>query len=121
MDHLLDYFFLCSILIGYLFVVPTFHVEQFFILAVFAGFMVNSFLSFAATNEFKITHLGLGPTEMRIVFILVNTLLIMIGQTHLAPLLPFVLLASFFGLCFIVYQTQKRLWLIDMEAKKYQK
>ena len=80
--------------------------------------MVNSYLSFAATNEFQISYLGIGPTEIRIVFILVNTLLIFFGKTHLIFLLPILLPLSLIGLCVVVYKTSRFIWRIDMERKE---
>jgi phosphatidylglycerophosphate synthase len=119
MDHFLDYIFLCSILIGYSLMLPdSYKYLQFFLLAIFGAFMVNSFLAFAASNKFRISYLGIGPTEVRLMFIAVNTLLIFLGKTHLAGALPYVLVASVFGLCVVVYRTQKELWQIDMEAKR---
>lgn len=119
MDHFLDYIFLCSILIGYSLILPNrYNYMLFFILALFGAFMVNSFLSFAATNSFKISYLGIGPTEVRGVFIAVNTLLIVFGKTYLAAALPFVLVFSVFGLFVVVFRTQKHLWVIDMANKE---
>ena len=119
MDHFLDYIFLCSILIGYSLILPD-HYKYilFFILAMFGAFMVNSFLSFAATNKFKISYLGIGPTEVRLIFIMVNTLLIIFGKTYLAVALPFVLTFSVFGLFVVVFRTQKYLWEVDMANKE---
>lgn len=118
MDHFLDYTFLCAILIGYSFIVPPhFKFLQFFILAVCGGFMVNAYLDFAATNEFRISHLGIGPTEVRLIFIVVNTLLIFFGKTYLADALPYALILATLGLWYVVYKTQKRLWEIDMVQK----
>ena len=119
MDHLLDYFFLAAILIGYMLLLP----DQskwihFFVLAMCGMFMVNSYLAFAATNQFRISYMGIGPTEMRLVFILINTLIILTGKTHLAFLLPYLLAFGLFGLCVVVYKTQKELWIMDMEAKR---
>ena len=120
MDHFLDYLFLFSILIGYSFLLPDhFDVMLVFILALFGAFMVNSFLSFAATNEFKISYLGIGPTEVRLIFIGANTLLA-IETSILAPALPWVLGLSAFGLFVTVYRTQKMLWELDMKAKAEQ-
>lgn len=34
----------------------------FILLPIIGGFIVNSYLSFAATREFKITFMGTGPT-----------------------------------------------------------
>ncbi len=119
MDHFLDYVFLCSILIGYGFLLPDDQKYMlFFVLATLTAFMVNSFLAFAATNRFRITHLGIGPTEIRLIFIIINTLIIFFGKTHVAFLLPYVLGASVLGLCYIVYETQKEIWQMDMDAKK---
>ncbi|MFH1286427.1 MAG: CDP-alcohol phosphatidyltransferase family protein [Candidatus Magasanikbacteria bacterium] len=119
MDHFLDYIFLCSILIGYAILLPdNFKYLLFFILVILGAFMVNSFLAFAATNEFKIVHLGIGPTEIRILFIVVNTLIIVFGKTYMAFSLPYALAISFIGLIFIVYDTQKNIWKLDMKNKK---
>ena len=52
MDHLLDYLFLCSIIIGYSFILPEKSRYQILImLAIFAGYEVSTFLSFAATDR----------------------------------------------------------------------
>jgi phosphatidylglycerophosphate synthase len=119
MDHFLDYIFLFSILIGYSFILPNqFNYILFFIMAMFGAFMVNSFLSFAATNEFKISYLGIGPTEIRLIFIVVNTLLIIFNKTYMAAALPYVLAFSVFGLFVVIFKTQKYLWKVDMDQKK---
>jgi len=119
MDHFLDYIFLFSILIGYSFILPNqFNYILFFIMAMFGAFMVNSFLSFAATNEFKISYLGVGPTEVRLIFIVVNTLLIIFNKTYMAAALPYVLTFSVFGLFVVIFKTQKYLWKVDMKQKK---
>ena len=119
MDHFLDYIFLFSILIGYSFILPNqFNYILFFIMAMFGAFMVNSFLSFAATNEFKISYLGIGPTEIRLIFIVVNTLLIIFNKTYMAAALPYVLTFSAFGLFVVIFKTQKCLWKVDMAQKK---
>lgn len=119
MDHFLDYVFLCSILVGYALLLPEkFLYFQFFILAIFGSFMVNSFLAFAATNRFRIEHLGIGPTELRLVFVAVNTMLILFGKTYLGWTLPTILVLSVLGLIFVVYRTQREIWEIDMEAKR---
>ena len=137
MDHFLDYFFLASIIIGYLFIMPkvvyqtdviilnfftltwevNYYYLMFFVFAILVGFMVNSFLSFAATNEFKIAYAGIGPTEVRIIFIAINTLLIIFGKSYLGWALPYVLAVTLMGLIYTTYKTQKRLWKIDMKLR----
>ena len=122
MDHLLDYIFLTSILIGYMLLLPDQSIIlYFFILALAGSFMVSSFLSFATTGAFKISFLRIGPTEIRMIFILINTLIIIFGKTYLAGTMPYVLVFLLIGLCILVYRTQQDIWRIDMKLKKTKK
>lgn len=119
MDHFLDYVFLCSLLIAYFFIVPEHFVYlSFAMLALYGAFMVSSFLAFATTNAFRIAVFGVGPTEIRLAFIVVNTLIIVFGSTNMSELLPYVLGISFVALLIVVYKTQKEIWKMDMERKK---
>jgi archaetidylinositol phosphate synthase len=120
MDHLLDFVFLCALLAGYSFILPaTSHVYLFLVLAVFGGFMVNSFLAFTATGRFHISHAGLGPTEFRLALVIVNALLVFYGTRRMAKTLPFVAAIGFVILCALVYKTQRELWRRDMEHKRH--
>ena len=119
MDHLLDYVFLCSVLAAYGLLVPDrARLHLFAVLAVFGGFMVNSFLAFAATAKFKISVLRLGPTEFRLALVAINTLVILYGPKYLAKSLPYVAAGGLLCLCLVVYRTQKEIWRRDMELKK---
>jgi phosphatidylglycerophosphate synthase len=119
MDHLLDYLFLCSLLIGYSFFLAEAEKDMlFYILIVLAAFMINSFLSFAATNKFQITYKGIGPTELRFLFIAINSSLALFGTTGLGGALPVVLVVLIGGLAYVVFETQKQLFDDDMQAKK---
>lgn len=118
MDHFLDYVFLCAILIGYSFLFGESNVRNvFLVLAIAVGFMMNSYISFAATTEFKISFLGFGPTEGRILFILFNTYLIFFGigwvQRNLIWTIPLLLA----GLVVVIYRTQRYIWQVDMADK----
>ncbi|MFC1765265.1 CDP-alcohol phosphatidyltransferase family protein, partial [Planctomycetota bacterium] len=118
MDHFLDYIFLCSILIGYSLLMPnSMKYLMFFIFTVIGAFMVNSFLQFAATNKFRIAYWGMGPTEGRIGFILINTLIIYVDRAVYVKSLPYILALATFALFFMAYNTQRQLWKIDMDAK----
>ncbi len=88
------------------------------ILAIFGSFIVNAYLAFSATNEFKITFMKFGPTEARLMFIIINTLFIIFGKTYLSFALPFILGFTLMGLVIVVYKTQKEIWDIDMKNKK---
>ena len=119
MDHLLDYVFLISIFIGYSFLVNGYHVWLLYLLMLlFSGFMLNSFLSFAATGEFKITFMGFGPTEMRLLFIFLNCAIIYFGIGFFKTALPYIFILSSLILIVVIYRTQKYIWDIDRREKK---
>ena len=118
MDHFLDYIFLCSLVfVGYKISPPGLEIWYFVLLVILGAYMVNSFLSFAATNEFQIYYYGIGPTEMRGVFILINTFIIIFGTSGFFFLLPAVVILCLIGLVIHTYQIQKRLWNEDMQVK----
>lgn len=119
MDHLLDFVFMSSMFIGYSFLVqgPSKQVV-YLLIPVFGSFMVSSYLAFGATNEFKITYLWAGPTEIRICFIILNCLIIKFGTGFIEKALIYILLLSIAVLCIVVYRTQKYIWNIDMQNKK---
>ena len=118
MDHLLDYLFMCSLLVGYSLIVPEqARYQMLFMLAVFGGFMVNSFLTFAATNKFRISHLKFGPTEFRIALIIANALISLFGAKLFVKALPYVTVGGFVALYALVYRTQKKIWQADMQQR----
>lgn len=119
MDHLLDYFFLCSVIIGYSFILPErSRFQILFTLAIFAGFEVTTFLSFAATDKLKISYLKFGPTEFRLAIIVINALLIQYGTRAMASSLKFVNIGAAVGLAMVVYRTHKLIWELDMKKKR---
>lgn len=119
MDHLLDYVFLCSVIIGYAFILPEkARYQLLFLLAVFGAFAVSSFLAFSATDRLTISHLKLGPTEFRLALIVINTLLILFGTRYMISGLKYVNAGAVIGLCFVVYQTQKQIWQLDMQQRE---
>jgi archaetidylinositol phosphate synthase len=122
MDHLLDYVFLCSVIIGYAFILPEkSRYQLLFLLAVFAAFAVSAFLAFSATDRLTISYLKLGPTEFRVALIVINSLLILWGTRYMISGLKYVNAGAVAGLCFVVYQTQKTVWQLDMQEKEREK
>lgn len=119
MDHFLDYLFLCSLVfVGYRISPPGLVIWYFALMAILGGFMVNSFLSFAATNKFRISHYGIGPTETRVGFILINVYIINAGTIHFPILVPAAVILCALGLIINTFQIQRQLWRIDMEEKQ---
>jgi len=121
MDHFLDYVFLCSVLISFWFVLPIkYNLYLFFLFAILVGYMVDSYLHFAATNNFRIAHSGIGPTEARIGFIIVYILNILGDRTFLSTLVPYIFIVTALGLFYVVYKNQKEIWALDMKLKREQ-
>ena len=119
MDHLLDYVFLCSILLGYAFILPErSRFQLLLMLALFAAFDFSTFLAFSATDKLKISYLKFGPTEFRLALIVVNALLIKFGTKHMIGGLKWVNAGAVVGLCVLIYTTQKRIWQLDMESRQ---
>jgi len=119
MDHLLDYFFLCSILIGYAFILPErSRFQLLLMLALFAAYDFSTFLAFSATDELKISHLKFGPTEFRLALIIINGLLISFGTRYMISGLKWVNAGAIVGLVFLVYGTQKKIWRLDMKGRE---
>ena len=122
MDHFLDFIFQCALIVAYALISPPeLNLQWWFfaILAITSGFMVNSFLSFAATNEFEIYFLGIGPTEIRIYFIALNTVIIYLDPTrqYFETFVPIYAIVLTLGLVFVVWQSHKNLWTLDMKTK----
>ena len=117
MDHLLDLLFAGSIVIGYSFLAPDGTGFLFsLLLLVTCAMMAVSFLSFAATNQFQIAYYGLGPTEVRISYIALNTFVFFAGETVFWWGVPVVLAVNVLALVVLVWQTHKNLWAIDKAA-----
>ena len=118
MDHLFDYGFLCSILIGYSFLIPQKSLfSMLLVLCVFSAFMFHTFLMLAATNEFRVSFSRFGPTELRIALIIINFFIVRFGTRGLRGALPWVAFGGVVALSVLAYIAQRRLWRIDMKAK----
>ena len=81
--------------------------------------MVNSFLSFAASNEFEIYFGGIDPSEIRIYFIALNMVIIYLDPTrqYFETFVPIYAIVLTLGLGIVVRQSHKDLWDIDMQNK----
>lgn len=118
MDHLLDYVFMCSVLLGYaMLCTDKGRYNMLFLLAVFGGYMVNTFLTVAAMGRFKIDLVKFGPTEFRLAIIIFNTLFIFFGTNKMNRPLIYVAGGGLIGLVILVYRTQKKIWELDMTEK----
>ncbi|MFH1780929.1 MAG: CDP-alcohol phosphatidyltransferase family protein [Candidatus Nealsonbacteria bacterium] len=118
MDHFLDYIFLSSILFAYSFFLPE-NMKSFgFWMAIVAiGFVVNSYLGFASTDKFKIYFFRIGPTEARLLFILLNIFIIFAGVKTFLTIIPWFVVIASLSLLAVVFRMQRKIWKMDMEQK----
>jgi len=117
-DHLLDLLFAGSIVIAYSFMVEVWWLRLCFmvLLLITCATMAVSFLSFAATNRFQIAYYGIGPTEIRIAYIALNTLVSVVGTAVFSWGVPVVLALNSAAFLVLAVQTSNQLWRIDWEA-----
>ena len=117
MDHFLDTLFAGCVVIGYSFLAPDGMGFLFdLLLLITMAMMALSFLSFAATNQFQIAHHGIGPTEIRIGYIAINTIIFFAGDGIFWWGLPLILAGNVIVMVALVWQTHKTLWAIDKAA-----
>ena len=122
MDHLLDYFFLCSILIGYAFILPeSSRFQLLLMLALFGAYDFSTFLAFSATDKLQISYLKFGPTEFRLALIVINGLLVSFGTRHMIGGLKWVNAGAAIGLAVLIYTTHKKIWQLDMAGRQPEK
>lgn len=118
MDHFMDYVFGISIIIGYLLMLPDLHVIYILLILIsVAGVMIATYLYTSASKSFSISVAQIGPSEVRIIIILLNTISIFFGLELLKFLLKVFSILSVVTLITVVYIIQKRLWRLDMENK----
>lgn len=118
MDHFLDYVFMACVMGHYAFITQEPASTLFLILVpLYGGFEVNSWLEFGATGKFRITYGFVGPTEVRLIFVAVNTAIIFAGVGWLEAAMPYVLAVLAIGLIGIVHGTQRRIRAQDMAEK----
>ncbi len=119
MDHFLDLLFAGSVVIGYALLAPAGMGVWFMaLLLLTCATMAVSFLSFAATNRFQISWFGIGPTEIRIGYIALNTLVFFTGTGIFWWGVPLLVVANVGALILVAHNAHKTLWRMDMEAKE---
>lgn len=118
MDHFLDMLFAGCVVIGYSYLAPTPMVLEFqILLLVTIATMGVSFLSFAATNKFRIAFYGIGPTEVRIGYLILNAILFFFGTEIYSWGVPLVLAGNIIVLLVLAVRTHRELWALDMANK----
>lgn len=116
MDHFGDFIFMSATFIGWILMLnlPREGFLLMMLMLVYQAMMVSSWLMFGATQKFKITYLGFGPTEVRVFCIVVNIAVICFGTKVFSErILECTLALMTLALVYIVVVSQRRLWMID--------
>lgn len=116
MDHFCDFLFMSAVFIGWALMLddPRSQFLLIMLMLTYQAMMVSSWLMYGATQKFKITYLGFGPTEIRLLCIVVNILVMVFGFKIMAPsVLTVMLVAMACVLVYIVVQSERRLWSLD--------
>ncbi len=120
--YLLDYLFINVLLLAGYLIAPG-KLELWFLLLVVSigGFSLHSLVvkSFEKKN-YRPNFLGVGFTELRMVFILVILLVIYTGTSHFKWSVPVVAVGCWGILIFLAYETQKKLWRKDLEERVFE-
>jgi hypothetical protein len=118
MDHFLDFVFMWCVPASYaLLVAGRSRVLVVVFAFLYSAMMANAFLEFAATGNFRITYLGVGPTEIRLGYAAINTAIIFLGTGFLERALPWAVGAFGAALLVIVLGSQRRIWTLDMRQR----
>lgn len=121
MDHFLDYIFVSSQVFGMFLYLPSHFSPYLILIQIFwSGVMINSFLYFGVTNQFRISYTKLGPTEFRIAAVGLFVLGYVFGLETFRYILPVVAVASGGVLCAVLYDSHRNIWALDMVAKAEQ-
>jgi len=123
MDHLFDYFFMLSIVIGLYFFFRALASEFMVLVALLSSFMVASFLFHDAYHErdFRISFLGFSPIEFRLIALIINLLLFIFphGMDFIVTnFLPYFDALLFIFLVIFVCMNQKKLEDLDVLQKR---
>jgi phosphatidylglycerophosphate synthase len=119
MDHLLDYVFMAAIFSGYAELLPPDSRHLMIWATVIGGaFMASAFLEHGAAGRMPLNVGRLGPTEMRLVFIAINLVIITGGNMAFRRAIPWALGGALVVLVRSVSRIQQRLAHEDRETTR---
>ncbi|MFC1649586.1 CDP-alcohol phosphatidyltransferase family protein [Patescibacteria group bacterium] len=118
MDHLLDYVFGASIIIGYGILLPSLLPYLYIILFAVGGIVVCAHLAVGAGQEFGVRAGKISPTELILAILIFNTLILVAGLSLLKLVIILVSYLSVLVFIFVAYTLQKRLMSEDQQINQ---
>ena len=112
-DHLLDYIFLCAVMITYALIFPEHILLLMILLAIFGSHYASNFLIFSFTKKFSMTASGIGMNELKIGLLIFNAVIIFNGAAFVKTFLIIIAALALLTLFGAVYSGQKEAEEID--------
>lgn len=112
-DHLLDFVFLCAVIISYAFIFPEHILLLMILLAIFGSHYASTFLIFSFSQKFQMATSGIGMNELKIGLLVLNTIIIFNGTGFVETMLMILSLLALLALFGVIYDGQKKAEIID--------
>ncbi|MFH2035834.1 MAG: CDP-alcohol phosphatidyltransferase family protein [Candidatus Zixiibacteriota bacterium] len=117
-DHLLDFIFLCSVVISYALILPDQILMLLILLALFGSHYASTFLHFSFSHKFRMAASGIGMNELKIGLIIMNGSIIVFGTGFVENVLMILSALALLTLLIVIYFAQKEASRIDRQCKK---
>lgn len=117
-DHLLDYVFLCAVLIAYTFIFPKYTIWLMIMLAIIGGHYASTFLFFSISKKFHMATSGIGMNELKVALIIFNIIIMYYTTSFVETMLIIMNILGLLTLLIAVYSGQKEAEKIDIVNKE---
>ncbi len=112
-DHLLDFVFLCAVIISYAFIFPQHILLLMILLAIFGSHYASTFLIFSFSKKFQMAASGIGMNELKIGLLAFNAIIFFNGTDFVETMLIILSLLALLALFGVIYAGQKEAAKID--------
>ncbi len=112
-DHLLDFVFLCAVIISYAFIFPEHLLLLMILLAIFGSHYASTFLIFSFSKKFHMAASGIGMNELKILLLVFNAIIFFNGTGFVETMLIILSLLALLALFGVIHTGQKEADKID--------
>jgi len=119
-DHLLDFVFLCAVIISYAFIFPQHILLLMILLAIFGSHYASTFLVYSFSKKFRMAATGIGMNELKIGLLALNAVIFFDGTAFVETMLIVLSLLALLALFGVIYVGQKEAAKIDDLSKEQQ-
>ena len=112
-DHFLDFIFLCSVIISYVFIIPDQLFLLLILLALFGSHYISTYLVYSFSKKFRMGVSGVCMNNVKIGLLIMNACIVIFGTGFMKYLLMIMAISAFIALCIVVYISQKEAGEVD--------